>query len=60
MIKECKVCGKPFDPAQPLTTPAQETGAFLAGEIYDDVGQLCPQCLGSRGELAMMYMREFN
>jgi len=59
-MTDCRVCGRPFDPQQPLSTPAQEMGAFLAKEMYGDAGDVCPQCLGSRGELAMMYMREFN
>jgi len=59
-MANCRVCGAEFDPQQPPSTPAQETGAFLAKEMYGDDGVLCLQCLQSRGELAMMYMREFD
>jgi hypothetical protein len=59
MKKECKVCAQSFDPEAAAADPAQEAGAFLARELYDDAGDLCPQCLASRGTLGMMYCREF-
>jgi hypothetical protein len=58
-MKECKVCGKSFDPEAPASDPAEEAGAFLARELYEDAGELCPGCLASRGTLGMMYCREF-
>lgn len=58
-MKDCSVCGQAFDPEQKPTTPDQEAGAFLAAELYQDVGQLCPACLASRGKLGMMYCTEF-
>lgn len=54
-MKECLLCGKMFDPEQQLTDPAQIAGQLLAEEDYGDVGKLCPDCLASRGSLAMMY-----
>ncbi|WP_303721923.1 hypothetical protein [Malonomonas rubra] len=54
-MKECLLCQKQFDPEQDLTDPAQLTGQLLAEEDYGDAGQLCPDCLASRGRLAMMY-----
>lgn len=54
-MKECLLCQKPFDPEQLLTEPAQLAGQLLAEEDYGDAGQLCPDCLASRGRLAMMY-----
>jgi len=59
-MSTCRLCGQPFDPQQQPSTPAQETGAFLAREMYGDAGVLCLQCLQNRGELAMMYMKEFD
>lgn len=58
-MKVCSVCAATFDPEAPPTDPAQEAGAFLAGELYDDAGELCPGCLANRGTLGMMYCREF-
>jgi hypothetical protein len=54
-MKVCQLCSKEFDPEQPLTDPAQIAGQLLAEEDYGDAGQLCPDCLTSRGRLAMMY-----
>ena len=55
MLKDCRLCQKPFDPELPLSEPAQIAGQLLAEEDYGDSGQLCPDCLSSRGQLAMMY-----
>lgn len=57
--RPCAVCGKMFVPGPP-TTPAEEAGAILAAERYGDAGALCPGCLASRGNLAMMYCPEFS
>jgi len=54
-MTECLLCKKTFDPDQPLTEPAQLAGQHLAERDYGDAGQLCPDCLASRGRLAMMY-----
>lgn len=54
-MKDCLLCQKKFDPQQPLTEPAQLAGQLLAEEEYGDAGQLCTDCLASRGRLAMMY-----
>jgi len=59
-MKICKICGKSFDPEEPLDDPAQEAGAFLARELWGDAGELCPRCLANRGTLGMMYCREFH
>jgi hypothetical protein len=60
MTRRCTICQQEFDPARKETDPAAEMGAFLAQELYADVGELCPKCLANRGQLAMMYMREYN
>lgn len=54
-MTSCRLCGKLFDPSQDLTDPAQLAGQLLAEEDYGDAGELCPDCLASRGRLAMMY-----
>ena len=54
-MKECLLCKKDFDPRQPITEPAQIAGQLLAESDYGDAGKLCPDCLASRGRLAMMY-----
>ena len=54
-MKDCLLCKKQFDPQLELTDPAQLAGQHLAKEDYGDAGLLCPDCLASRGRLAMMY-----
>jgi len=55
MVKECLLCRKDFDPDQQPAEPAQVAGQLLAEQDYGDAGQLCLDCLASRGRLAMMY-----
>jgi len=59
-VRRCSVCGREFDPAASVDDPAVEAGAFMARELYADVGELCPACLASRGVLGMMYCRELG
>ena len=54
-MKKCRLCQQEFDPEMELTDPAQLAGQHLAREDYGDDGELCPDCLASRGRLAMMY-----
>ena len=54
-MKNCRICGREFDPDQPLLLPEEQAGKLLAEEEYGDAGQLCAPCLASRGRLAMMY-----
>ena len=56
----CRICSTEFDPNAPLNDPAAEMGDFMAGETYNDRGQLCPLCLANRGRLTMMYCREYD
>ena len=37
-----------------------EAGEWLAGEVWQDAGELCPLCLENRARLVMMYCHEFN
>lgn len=54
-MKSCRLCRKPFDPEVPATEPDQLAGQLLAEQEYGDSGELCLDCLASRGRLAMMY-----
>ena len=55
MTIPCLHCGEEFDPDNLPDDAAVEAGMILAVERYDDVGQVCANCLASRGRLAMMY-----
>jgi rubredoxin len=51
----CRHCGKDFDPENlPMDNDVQ-AGFILAKEKFGDDGKVCPDCLASRGRLAMMY-----
>ncbi len=54
-MKACRLCHKQFDPQQQPSEPDQLAGQHLAEHDYGDAGQLCLDCLASRGRLAMMY-----
>jgi hypothetical protein len=58
-MKACKICKEMFSESD-VKTPFVEAGEWLADEVWDDAGELCPRCLESRGKLAMMYMHEHN
>jgi hypothetical protein len=51
----CRHCGADFDPEKLPNEAAVEAGLILARERYNDAGQVCANCLASRGRLAMMY-----
>lgn len=59
-MKECSVCKKAFDPETVSDEPAVQAGEFLARQLWDDEGTLCPRCLANRGVLGMMYCRELD
>ena len=59
-MKTCSVCKKEFDPTRQPTDPAEQAGVFFAREMYDDADKLCLKCLANRGQLGMMYLREFD
>jgi hypothetical protein len=54
-MKTCTICGTSYEEN---VTPSVfiEAGAWLADEIWQDGGGLCPQCLENRAKLAMMYV----
>ncbi len=57
-MKACCLCKNHFDPPQQLDLPEHKVGLHLAEQEYHDVGEVCADCLASRGRLAMMYKTE--
>jgi hypothetical protein len=58
-MKSCALCGKEYDEAGSHSLYA-EAGEWLAGEVWNDAGELCPLCLENRARLVMMYCHEYN
>jgi hypothetical protein len=58
-MKNCTICGKEFDETAERSEYAQ-AGEWLAGEVWNDAGELCPLCLENRARLVMMYHSEYN
>ena len=59
-MKICTICKTEFDENAAARSPYAEAGEWLAGEVWNDAGALCPQCLENRARLAMMYLHEHN
>jgi hypothetical protein len=53
------MCRKEYDEQAPRSEYA-EAGEWLAGEVWQDAGELCPLCLENRARLVMMYHHEYN
>jgi hypothetical protein len=51
----CRHCGAEFDPDNMPDDASVQAGLILAEEQYGDAGEVCANCLASRGRLAMMY-----
>jgi hypothetical protein len=58
-MKKCAVCAKEFEESDDLSEYAR-AGEWLAEEVWEDAGELCPLCLENRAKLAMMYCHEIN
>lgn len=58
-MKQCTICSAEFDETAPHSAYA-EAGEWLAGEVWEDAGQLCPLCLENRARLVMMYCPEYT
>jgi len=58
-MKTCGICKKEYDETEAHSEYA-EAGEWLAGEVWDDAGELCPFCLENRARLVMMYEYELN
>ena len=59
-MKQCLICKNQFDEEESDRSVFAEAGEWLAGEVWDDAGKLCPQCLENRAMLSMMYLHEKN
>ena len=59
-MKTCGICKAEFDEKAVARSVFAEAGEWLAGEVWNDAGELCPQCLENRARLAMMYLHEHN
>ena len=58
-MKTCTMCRTEYDENSEKSEYAQ-AGEWLAGEVWQDAGQLCPLCLENRAKLVMMYYHEYN
>jgi hypothetical protein len=58
-MKTCTLCGKEYD-EQAASSMYAEAGEWLAKEVWQDAGELCPTCLESRATLVMMYGHDIN
>lgn len=58
-MKCCAMCGKEYDENAARSEYA-EAGEWLAAEVWQDAGELCPLCLENRATLVMMYGHEIN
>ena len=57
--RACSLCGTRFDPESSPSLYA-EAGEWLAEAVWQDAGQLCPQCRENRARLVMMYGHDCN
>ena len=58
-MKVCSICKQDFDETGERSEYAQ-AGEWLAGEVWQDAGELCSQCLENRARLVMMYCPDYN
>ena len=59
-MKQCSICRAEYDENAELSSVFHEAGEWLAEEVWKDGGELCPQCLENRAQLAMMYAHDCN
>ena len=59
-MKSCSICNQEFNEKAALRSEYAEAGEWLAGEVWQDAGELCQLCLENRARLVMMYCSEFN
>jgi len=58
-MRTCSICKNEYDENEPASLYG-EAGEWLAGELWQDAGELCRSCLENRARLAMMYCHEMN
>ena len=59
-MKTCSICKEEYDENVKPDTVFHEAGEWLAAEVWQDSGELCPRCLENRAHLAMMYAHDCN
>ena len=59
-MKQCTICSQEYDETAGPVSVYAEAGEWLAGEVWNDAGELCPLCLENRARLVMMYYPEYN
>lgn len=59
-MKQCSICGEEFDETAVTQSAFHEAGKWLAEEVWQDAGDVCPRCLENRAHLAMMYAHDLN
>jgi hypothetical protein len=59
-MKICSICSREYDELAGFSSEYAEAGEWLAGEVWQDAGELCPLCLENRARLVMMYCSELN
>lgn len=55
---KCCLCGRLIEVGE--KNLFAQAGELLAEDVWNDSGELCNQCLESRGKLAMMYLHDRN
>ena len=58
-MKNCSICKQDYDENDERSEYAQ-AGEWLAGEVWQDAGELCVMCLENRARLVMMYCPDYN
>jgi hypothetical protein len=58
-MKICSICKQDYDETGEQSEYA-EAGEWLAGEVWQDAGELCSICLENRARLVMMYCPDYN
>lgn len=58
-MKKCGICSETFVDSVEHSDDAK-AGEWLAEEVWNDAGTLCPKCLEIRTKLVMMYCHEYN
>lgn len=59
-MTQCSICKQQYDESTPVDSVYQQAGEWLAQEVWQDAGTICPQCLENRARLAMMYAHDCN
>jgi len=58
-MKNCSICKQDYNENDERSEYAQ-AGEWLAGEVWQDAGELCVLCLENRARLVMMYCPDYN